>query len=397
MEVTEAMLRTPKSRAYYGVSLLVPVAPTRAHLQVLTGSPYYMSIKQIATRAGVTESNVCQILKGRRGTTRGYETIKSIYRDTEAALMGVEPEINPPKRGGGHVPPLGTVRRFQALVAAGYPLSYLSEGIGWGADPQPVHRMIRGKSGAKYVMHSTYMKVCALYDKLQAVDPSDMGFKPTTIGRARSSARKHGYAPPACWDDDTIDDPEAWPEWTGACGTEEGYRIHLRELMSGDRTMMPCLPCRKAGEGVSNGGEFVFRLDRYRELWEESGSTLRRASEATGISPDSIFRWKRGDYQPKYLGHVQKLATYFGVELEALADMIPAGEWIPPEPGSFNRHVMAALLDLTGMSKSMAAKICGVSPPAVENWTGGKTKPADKERLVPLARKLGVDVEVFYS
>src|SRR5688572_3353068 len=124
------MYSSEKLRRYYGLTLFVSPDATRTHLAMLTGDPYYMSRRRIAELAGVCESNLSQVMRGRRGEGRQHEPVKQIHRDTEAAILGVRPEIDPKPGGGGYVPPTGTRRRLQALVAAGYPLSPLSDGMG---------------------------------------------------------------------------------------------------------------------------------------------------------------------------------------------------------------------------------------------------------------------------
>ena len=78
----------------------------------------------------------------------------------------------------------------------------------------------------EHVHHGTYAKVRDLYEKLQHVDPRDHGVTEGDMRRAKTWASKKGCAPISCWDDDTIDDPEAWPEWTGLCGTLRGRKLH---------------------------------------------------------------------------------------------------------------------------------------------------------------------------
>ena len=43
------------------------------------------------------------------------------------------------------------------------------------------------------------------------------------------------------WDDDTIDDPAAFPDWTGKCGTPDGYDAHYKM-----KILPSCQPCRDA-------------------------------------------------------------------------------------------------------------------------------------------------------
>jgi transcriptional regulator with XRE-family HTH domain len=250
-----------------------------------------MSNRRIAELSGMTESNLSQIIRGKRGASRGFVPVVEIHRDTEAAILGVRPEKDPPARGGARMSPVGARRRLQALARLGFPLRHLSEGVDWGIDPQPVHRFITGKSGAVYIMHSTHRKVCELYDKLHQTDPLDLGYSKVSVSRARASAVKNGYAPPSCWDVDTIDDPDAIPEWTGRCGTPLGNRIHQRDGIP------MCDPYREAGPLSGYPGFVPARLRRLRT---KAGLTLREIQEASGVHARTINGWELGHYAPRY-------------------------------------------------------------------------------------------------
>jgi hypothetical protein len=82
--------------------------------------------------------------------------------------------------------------------------------------------------------------VRALYDELWRADPREHGVDNQAYSRTRNHAAAHGWAPVGAWDDDTIDDPAAFPDWTGRCGTPEGYSDHYR------LDIPYCLPCREA-------------------------------------------------------------------------------------------------------------------------------------------------------
>ncbi|MCQ9186232.1 hypothetical protein KMT30_45815, partial [Streptomyces sp. IBSBF 2953] len=70
--------------------------------------------------------------------------------------------------------------------------------------------------------------------------PAEHGASQGGITRARRHALAHGWAPVGAWDDDTIDDPGAHPDWTGKCGTTEGFWAH-RYIDA-----PACGPCRDA-------------------------------------------------------------------------------------------------------------------------------------------------------
>lgn len=121
----------------------------------------------------------------------------------------------------------GTRRRVGALWADGFPLAWLAEQL--PSDRGYYQKIARGEKGAAGIQYSTMKSVSELYAKLDGVTPESMGIHPRSISRARTYAAKLHTPTRSCWDPDTIDDPEAIPEWTGACGTKSGPGIHKRE------------------------------------------------------------------------------------------------------------------------------------------------------------------------
>ncbi|MFI8531760.1 hypothetical protein ACIGMX_16160 [Streptomyces aquilus] len=128
----------------------------------------------------------------------------------------------------------GTVRRLQALVAAGWPVLYIAAEL--GMFPTAVSRLMR----KRVVTLCTARRVAAVYDRLWAVDPATHGATPKGILRARNLAHAMRWAPAGAWDDDTIDDPAAFPDWTGHCGTTRGIDLHARH------SIPLCPPCEAA-------------------------------------------------------------------------------------------------------------------------------------------------------
>lgn len=141
-------------------------------------------------------------------------------------------------RSGAHVASLGARRRLQALCAAGYPGIFMADWLNW---PRPMaSRFMRGKSGATFIYAYTDQAVRAMYAKLENSKPADFGITPLSEHRAKNRAKANDWAPPIYWDDDTIDDPDGFPEWTGHCGTIYGLTLHRR------RDIPTCDACRRA-------------------------------------------------------------------------------------------------------------------------------------------------------
>lgn len=182
-----------------------------------------MSSHDIARQVDLAQSTITDMIKGVRSD--GFVPVglhRSTY-DKIFALQWAEPaSFGPP------VPPEGTRRRLQALSYKGFGLSALAEETGCGR--VYCGRVTLGRSSRAFVHFDTYRRVRDAYERLKDTDPADHPLcTPYNIARVTAAARRNGYAPPECWDDDTLDDPMGIPEWTGMCGTLKGYFIHVRD------------------------------------------------------------------------------------------------------------------------------------------------------------------------
>lgn len=163
-------------------------------------------------------------------------TNKTMNRRSYDIVMGMQFARGAGAKGA-RVSPLGSMRRIQALKAAGWPAkTALAHMI--GMNEGAIADISYGNRA--FVFYGTHEHIKEVYAKYAHTDPLDHGVRPGDHTRALGWARKAGYAPPHCWDDDTLDDPDAWPEWTGACGTVRGYRLHIRHGIP------ICAECRMA-------------------------------------------------------------------------------------------------------------------------------------------------------
>lgn len=129
------------------------------------------------------------------------------------------------------VPAVGTVRRVQALVAAGFPQPRLAYWLGMDG-PTLAQLMTEA-----VVPVTTARVMASIYDRVCLADPAKFGVDPANIHRTKERAAQLGWAPVGAWDDDAIDDPAAVPDWTGHCGTARGADLHERH---GIRLCPPC-------------------------------------------------------------------------------------------------------------------------------------------------------------
>lgn len=116
----------------------------------------------------------------------------------------------------------GTVRRVEALGTVGYPLGCLADWLGL------TESQLTQLLDAVAVPATAARLVAVLYDRLCFADPATQGADPASIRRTKERAAAEGWAPVGAWDDDTIDDPSAIPEWTGHCGKARGVDLHER-------------------------------------------------------------------------------------------------------------------------------------------------------------------------
>jgi lambda repressor-like predicted transcriptional regulator len=105
------------------------------------------------------------------------------------------------------VPAVGTQRRLQALVALGWPMAQLAQRV--GVEANSLRRLI---SANPKVLAVTARTVAALYEEMWNARPAPVT-RPqhVAVTKTVNLAQRRGWAVPAMWDDDAIDDPAARP------------------------------------------------------------------------------------------------------------------------------------------------------------------------------------------
>lgn len=360
-----------------------------------------MTLAEIGDAAGLALSTISDLYRNTRGPESDFAPLSRLPRVTEAKVFSVPMPPLPNDQSNVLVDILGVRRRLQALGYMGFTVYAIADWVGY-SDHNIIWRMMTGKGQRgnpnSRVTVATRTKIYEAYDKLSTMDPKDLEISNIGISRAKATARRNGYAPPSAWDEDTIDDPSASPEWTGECGTPEGYRIHVREMLLGNELPL-CMPCRRAVELKVTLPLFTLRADRLKELMEEQGTNTRRLSRAVDINSDSLYHYLRGTRHPRHLSIIAKLADHLQVPLEELVDFTTEEEYeaAPLVTGAFNRHVFVVALDLKGLSRQGAATLLDITPKTLSNWASGLRSPGSPERLKALAQMFKVKPEVFFS
>lgn len=184
-----AMKRREYARTHGAPPPLVDAAPARAHCLDLMAAG--MGCKTVAKEAGISKGIIQRLIWG--GPDRGPS--KRITRAHSDAILATGLRVTDHYR----VDALGTIRRLQALSAAGWKHETMA---GWLAmSPKNFTRLICGRQG--HVAAWRARRAAALYEQRWQGPDGHPG--PT------ARAAREGWAPPLAWDDDTIDDPDARP------------------------------------------------------------------------------------------------------------------------------------------------------------------------------------------
>lgn len=240
--MTEQRAKDRKRREYLRAigrpSLMHGPEVDRARARVRSFKARGMTYAEMERQSGVAWRTIAWLAEENR---------QGIRRSTWEPLMRLE---FVPGGRGSLIDPTGTRRRIKAMWADGFPLPWISEQI--GRQTRYVQHMIHDEKSNSGVSYPTWEAVSALYEKVDGCQPEDFGIITRSAKFSRTFAFKRGYDPRSCWDPDTIDDPQALPEYTGHCGTEQGYQIHYRDKLNKfweptlKRLVYGCPACRRA-------------------------------------------------------------------------------------------------------------------------------------------------------
>ena len=172
---------------------------------------------------------------------------QSVRRDTLAKIQAVAPQ--PMTARGMYVDSLASQRRVQSLCALGHSMLVIANAA--GTTQKRIQLISSGRQAS--VRHHIAIRLLATYRELSEITP-----KPgRSSTRTRRGAAEKGWAPPAAWDDDSIDDPEAHPDWTGFCGTDRGWWTHrLERIPACERCQAAHDEWLQAHQGLSHGDRF---------------------------------------------------------------------------------------------------------------------------------------------
>lgn len=194
-----------------------------------------MSQAQASALCGLSDSVVSRLLHNQRSALR---------RVTYDKIMAADEHARPPylfdRAAGKLLDSTAARRKMQALQARGFSLNLLGRACG-RADYLRAFLAGNGRITAELAEI-----IDLLYDKYQTADPVECGMTPQAASRLTTLSLGKGFALPVCWDDDTIGDPDAIPQWTGYCGTLRGYRLHK------ERGIPMCKACASKGQAYGS-------------------------------------------------------------------------------------------------------------------------------------------------
>lgn len=192
---------------------------------------------------GVTLQRIADISSTSLGCVHVHYKGKAnvITRRNRDAILAVKPEHDfRDGKPGAFIDSTITGRKLGSLAAAGFPLKWLAPNVGVAH----TNLLLAYQGKRRFVFASTAEAVSEAYVKYECRKPDEYGIPQGSQRVAQYYALRHGHAPPMCWDPDTISDPQAWPEWTGSCGTDYGYQSHRRlNLLP---ACQPCIDARNA-------------------------------------------------------------------------------------------------------------------------------------------------------
>ncbi|MEU9611827.1 hypothetical protein AB0D56_09780 [Streptomyces sp. NPDC048209] len=182
---------------------LVDAEPVRQHLMELYAAGF--STRRVAALAGVPFETVSGFTRALTHSTRRRARKRRCTREVKAKLLAISVDRGLP----GKVNALGTQRRIQALVAAGWPMSHL--GLRFGLTDRSAAGILRQSQ----IYGRTATTVIKVYDDLASKRPERNGVSRKSAKRARLLASKRRWATVTYWADrlDVIDDPHFTPEY----------------------------------------------------------------------------------------------------------------------------------------------------------------------------------------
>lgn len=183
----------------------IDAAPVRDHLILLLARG--VSLCRVGELAGLGPHFLYSFLPPKNGRRRPVR--HTVSPDVAQKVLAIDPDTANP----AITEPTGTVRRLQALVANGWPMSHLATRL--AVTPTYVSALIKRGENNRPVLAATAQKVAATYTQLSDRRPTHGGVQPGQAKRARNLAAANGWPNTRYWATrmDVIDDPHFEPDY----------------------------------------------------------------------------------------------------------------------------------------------------------------------------------------
>ncbi|MFE2346428.1 hypothetical protein [Kitasatospora cineracea] len=179
-----------------GRGKMVTTTAAAKHLRSLRAAG--MTDTQIQTAAKICPDQLYRVLRN----------AGKINRITEQRILAVSVPKHGKQVSHALTDGIGTRRRLQALIVAGWPGSEIADRL--GIHKEQVSYMTRGCGSGKVTL-KVEAAVRKVYLALWNQQPEAHGITPYAAQRARLRAERKGWAPAAAWD--AIDDPNEVPRY----------------------------------------------------------------------------------------------------------------------------------------------------------------------------------------
>ncbi len=169
----------------------VDATAAREHVAALRAAG--VGLRRIADLSGVSRSALASLVNGR--SERGSAPSHRVSARTAESVLAVEiPEVAHHDVADHQlVDAIGTVRRAQALVAFGYPRSYIAGRLGMTP------------SNASRLFNPATLRVLARTARQMEQIFAELETTPGPSRRARNEGARNGWQVPLAWDDDELD------------------------------------------------------------------------------------------------------------------------------------------------------------------------------------------------
>lgn len=194
-------------RVAYGRSEMVDAGPVREHIAALSAAG--VGLKRITAVSGVSGGALTKIVYGvSRGDGTHRPPAARVRKTTADRILAVTSADTAPS---ADVDATGTRRRLQALAALGWGVGRIA--ADFEIDRQALDSALNHRRARVHAR--TAAAVRAAFDTIgDRPAPATSHRERIAASRARNRAHDAGWAPPAAWDAEQLDDPTAEPPAT---------------------------------------------------------------------------------------------------------------------------------------------------------------------------------------